>query len=119
MTAIQGNGGREGRLAVMGNWWKKGRPIGQDCHDMFTLYGVPGPRLVEPYSGGGQGGPGLVAPYHDDRVPPGPGEEEEEEHYNRLIKRWVLVLEELIIRVSKLDGPGKLGRKGELSGHGQ
>ena len=86
---------------------------------MFTLYGVPGPRLVEPYSGGGQGGPGLVTPYHDDGVPPGPGEEEEEEYYNHLIKRRVLVFEELVMRVQRRDNPGKLVGKGEKSGYGQ
>ena len=80
----------------MGDWWKKGKPVDQDSHNMMMLYGVPGPRLVEPYSSGGQGGPGLVAPYHDDAVPPGPGEEKEEKHYDRLIRRRVLVLEELL-----------------------
>ena len=72
LKAIQGDGGKDGRLAVQGDWWKKGRPVGRESKDMFTLTGVCGPRLVEPYSGGGQGGPGHVAPYHDDGVSPWP-----------------------------------------------
>ena len=121
LDTIQGDGGRDGRLAVMGDWWLKGRPLGQESHDQFMLTGVCGPGLVDPYSGGGQGGPGHVAPYHDDGVPHGPGEEEEEEHYNRLIRRRVLVLEELIMKNMKKggEGSGKKGGEGENYGHGQ
>ena len=49
LAAIQVDGGRDGCLAVMGDWWLKGKPIDQTSHDMMMLHGVPGPRLVESY----------------------------------------------------------------------
>ena len=85
LAAIQGDGGRDGRLTVIGYWWLKGKPIDQTSHDMMMLHGVPSPRQVEPYSRGGQGGPGFVRPYHDDGVHPGPGELEQERHHDHLI----------------------------------
>ena len=57
LDAIQGDGGRDGRLAVCGDWWEKGRPVGQASEDNFIMTGRCGPRLVEPYCGGGPGGP--------------------------------------------------------------
>ena len=46
--------------------------------------------------------------------PPGPGEAEEEAHYDRLIRRRVMVLEELILRNMKRGGNGS----GEMDGEG-
>ena len=33
LDAIQGDGGRDGRLAVIGDWWQKGHPVGQASED--------------------------------------------------------------------------------------
>ena len=43
LAAIQGDGGRDGRLAVMGDWWKNGWPVRQDSMDIITMTGVCGP----------------------------------------------------------------------------
>ena len=61
------------------------------------MTGEVGPLPIEPYCGGGQGGPGQVAPYLDDGVSPGPGELEEEAYYERLILKRVKMIEQYLI----------------------
>ena len=66
--------------------------------------------------GGGQGGPGLVVPYHDDGVPPGPGELEEEARYDEEIRHRVFVLEETITK--KFQGGKRSGDRDGAFGPG-
>ena len=60
------------------------RPVGREAEERFILTGELGPKPVEPFTGGGMGGPGIVVPYTDDGVHLGPGEIEEENHYDLL-----------------------------------
>ena len=49
LKAIQGDGGCDGRLAVQGDWWLKGRPVGRESEEILIFTGKAGPRLVDPY----------------------------------------------------------------------
>ena len=73
------------------------RPVGRDGIERFIMAGEVGPLPIEPYCGGGQGGPGQVCPYPDDAVSPGPGELEEEAYYERLILKRVELIEQYLI----------------------
>ena len=53
------------------------------------------------------GGPGHIRALGDDNVDPGPGEAEEEERTDRVIRRWLLMLEETFFRSEKKGGERK------------
>ena len=52
------------------------------------------------------GGPGHIHPLTDDGGPPGPGEAEEEERLDEVVRRKVLLMEETLYRKIKRGGAG-------------
>ena len=69
----------------------------REAEERFLMTGKVGSRPVEPYSGGGMGGPGVVVAYTDDGVHPGPGELEEERYYDLKIVRRVQMMEQIVV----------------------